>query len=451
MKTFDVVVVGGGPGGLDAAYKLKGAGKSVCVVNYSRQWLGGVCLNKGCMPTKGLLKRASILRNAKKSESFGLDINVGDVNLGKIKESVFEGIGMLSAGIGMMTDQSGVDTVYGKGSFSGKNEIKVEKDDGSVEFVKGEKIIIATGSVTRELPFAPFDGKYIVSSDDMLVNTDLPEKLLIIGGGAIGCEFATMYNSFGSKVKLVEALDSLLPNDDKLATATLKEKYEEAGIEVGVSVMAESIEVVNDKVEVKFKGGDKETFDKVLVAIGRKPAVDGLNLEVAGVELENGAVKVDEYLKTSNPDVFAVGDAIGGWMFAHSAGYEGGVAASNILNENSCTLDERAVPRVVFSNPEFASIGVTEASEDVKELYIPGIMKGRPIVDKTDIGMMKIFVYKKDNTIAGACMIGEVVTEIIHEIGIAVQNRLTVNQLMQTMYAHPTYGEPIPYIAATGI
>lgn len=451
MSKYDVVVLGGGPAGLDAGFRLKKAGKSVCVVNYGREWLGGVCLNRGCMPTKGLLKSASILRNAKKSSAYGLDITAGTFDLAKVKDAAFENIAKLSAGIGMMTDGSGVDVVYGKGAFSGENEITVTKDDGSSEVVTGDKIIIATGSVSRELPFAPFDGKYILSSDEMLMNSELPEDLLIIGGGAIGCEFAVMYNSFGSKVKLVEAFPSLLPNEDKDATEMLKSSLEDSGITVGLSVSVSSIEVKDGGVEVSFEDGSVEKFDKVLVAIGRKPAVDTINVEAAGVELERGAVKVDKFLRSTNKNVYAAGDSIGGWMFAHSAAYEGGVVAGNILKEESVELDERAVPRVVFTTPEVASVGITSASEHVKELYMPGLMKGRPIVDRTSVGLMKIFVYKSDNTIAGACMVGEMVTEIIHELVLAVQNRLTLDQLHQTMHAHPTYCEPIPYLSASGL
>ncbi len=189
----------------------------------------------------------------------------------------------------------------------------------------------------------------------------------------------------------------------------------------------------------------------VLVSIGRKPNIETLNLDKANVQTEKGAVKVNEFLQSSNPNIFAAGDTIGGNMFAHSAAYEGEVVASNINKDKSMELDERAVPRVVFSYPEMASTGITQADDSVKELYVPGLMKGRPITDKTDVGLFKLFANKTNNTIVGGVLVGESATEIIHEIVMAVQNGLTVSQLKQTMHAHPTYAEPLPYLAMTGL
>jgi len=451
MEKFDVVVIGGGPGGLDSGFRLVKAGKKVCIINDKKERLGGVCLNAGCMPTKSYLKAASVYRSAKKADIYGLSVSAEKVDLAKVKESVASGIAKLRMGIGMMSENSGAKFIFGKGEFQSANEILVKKADGTTEVVYGDKIVVATGSVSRELSFAPFDGEVIMNSDMMLENEKLPEKLLIIGGGAIGCEFATVYNTFGSEVKIVEALEQLIPNDDSDASAMLKERFEAQGIEVATGVVVEDIEKVGGKALVQFKGADKkEEYDMILVSIGRKANLESLNLDKAGVEIENGAVKVNEYLQSTNENIYAAGDSIGGYMFAHSAAYEGEVVATNIVTGNTLELDERAVPRVVFSNPEMASTGVIKAGNGVKELYVPGLMKGRPITDKTEIGLMKLFV-SKENIVVGGVLVGESSTEIIHELVMAVQNKLTVLQLKQTMHAHPTYAEPIPHLAMSGL
>lgn len=452
MEKFDVVVIGGGPAGLDAGFRLVKAGKKVCIINKRKDHLGGVCLNFGCMPTKSFLKTASVYRSVKKAGTFGLSAEVAPVDLSKVKASVEEIIGKLRMRIGVMCENAGATFKFGMGSFNSANEVLITKDDGSTEIVYGEKIIIAAGSSSRDLPFAPFDGEVILNSDMMLINTKLPEKLLIIGGGAIGCEFATMYNTFGSKVKLVEAMNQLIPNDDADAAMMIKERFESDGIDVLTSAMVESIEKVDGKAVVRFKGSDSpETFDMVLVSVGRAPNVKELRLENAGVDVEKGAVKVDEFLRTSNENIFAAGDSIGGWMFAHSAAYEGEVCAANVLEYGSMELDERAVPRVVFSNPEMGSVGIVKSADNIKELYIPELMKGRPATDKTPVGLLKLFIYEDSDQIVGGVIVGDCATEIVHELVMAVQNRLTVKQLKETIHAHPTFAEPLQYLAMSGL
>jgi len=449
MERYDVVVIGGGPAGLDAGFRLVKAGKSVCIINDRRERLGGVCLSMGCMPTKSFLKAASVYRYSKKGGMFGLETSVGPVDLAKVKKSVFEGIAKLRSGVTMMSENSGAHIIFGLGSLVSANEVLITKQDGTAESVYGDKIIIAAGSSSREIPFAPFDGEIIMNSDMMLDNERLPEKLLVIGGGAIGCEFATLYNTFGSSVKVVEAFDQLIPNEDRDAAEMIKSRFEAEGIEIVLSTLVEKIEKVDGKAHVAFKNGGTEVFDMVLVSVGRKPNTD-IGLDKVGVEMEGDAVKVNGYLQTSVDNIYAAGDSIGGWMFAHTAAYEGEVVAANVLNGNSVQIDERAVPRVVFSYPELASTGITKAGEGVREIYTPGLMKGRPITDKTDVGLFKLFV-NENNEIVGSVLVGECATEIIHELVMAVHNRLTLVQLKETMHAHPTFAEPLSYLAALGM
>ena len=215
MKTFDVVVIGGGPGGMTAGMMLSQMGKSVALIQESQDSFGGVCLNRGCMPTKSLLKAAKIYREAKQAEKYGLELQTGPVNLKNLRAVTDGDLDILRSMVQGMVSSGTVTAFRGQGSFQSSHEILISNTEGSSEIVRGEQIIIATGSTPVELPFAPFDGQYVLSSDQMLKNTELPEKLLIVGGGAIGCEFATMYHAFGSEVVLVEALETLLPREDQ--------------------------------------------------------------------------------------------------------------------------------------------------------------------------------------------------------------------------------------------
>ena len=440
MKRFDVVVIGGGPGGMTAGIMLTQMGKSVALIQEERDSFGGVCLNRGCMPTKSLLKAAKVYRDAKQSGKYGLNISVSPVDLKQLRNVTDEDLDNLREMMqGMMGD--GPAAIYrGRGSFQSEHEVLVSNADGSTETVHGELIIIATGSETVELPFAPFDGKYILSSDQILQNTELPEKLLIIGGGAIGCEFATMYNSFGSKVTMVEALETLLPREDKEAGKSLQASFEAQGMTIKTGVSIEDLIVENDAVTVKYQDSDTtEQVDKVLVGVGRKPNLTGLNLEVAGVETERGAIKVDEFMQTSAPHIYALGDISGGLMLAHAAEKEGMLLAMNLMQETRMPLNVNSIPRVAFCHPEVAAVGISEEQAGIKSFTMPQVPNGRAVVDKVAPAFVKLYIEAESSAIAGATIIGEAATEMIHELAIAVENRLTLQQIGQTVHAHPTH------------
>jgi len=440
MKRFDVVVIGGGPGGMTAGIMLTRMGKSVALIQEERDSFGGVCLNRGCMPTKSLLKAAKVYRDAKQSGKYGLNISVSPVDLKQLRNVTDEDLDNLREMMqGMMGD--GPAAIYrGRGSFQSEHEVLVSNADGGTETVHGELIIIATGSETVELPFAPFDGKYILSSDQILQNTELPEKLLIIGGGAIGCEFATMYNSFGSKVTMVEALETLLPREDKEAGKSLQASFEAQGMTIKTGVSIEDLIVENDAVTVKYQDSDTtEQVDKVLVGVGRKPNLTGLNLEVAGVETERGAIQVDEFMQTSAPHIYALGDISGGLMLAHAAEKEGMLLAMNLMQETRMPLNVNSIPRVAFCHPEVAAVGISEEQAGIKSFTMPQVPNGRAVVDKVAPAFVKLYIEAESSAIAGATIIGEAATEMIHELAIAVENRLTLQQIGQTVHAHPTH------------
>lgn len=440
MKTFDVVIIGGGPGGMQAGMMLAQMGKSVALIQESQDSFGGVCLNRGCMPTKSLLKAAKIYRDANQAEKYGLDLLAAPVDLDRLLAVTNNDLDNLRAMVEGMMGGAPIATFRGKGSFQSDHEILVTQADDSTELLRGEQIIIATGSESVELPFAPFDGRYILSSDQILKNTERPKRLLIIGGGAIGCEFATMYHSFGSQVVLVEALDTLLPREDQEAGNALQAAFENQGVVVKTRTTIEQLTVQDGQVKVKYQGHDAtETVDKVLVGVGRKPNIAGLNLEVAEVKTERGAISVNEFMQTSVPHIYALGDVIGGLMLAHAAEKEGQLLAMNMAQETKIPLEESAVPRVAFSHPEVAAVGVSESKTGIRSFTMPQVPNGRSVVDKVAPAFVKLFIDEESTVIVGAIIIGEAATEMIHEMALAVENRLTLGQIGKTVHAHPTH------------
>ena len=414
------------------------------MVQNEQDSFGGTCLNRGCMPTKSMLKAATAYRHAKQAGLYGLDLTVKPVDLARVRAVADQDIARLREMVQGMFAQSTITTFRGQGAFKSGHEVVITKADGGSDLIRGEKIIIATGSQPVELPFAPFDGRYILSSDQLLRNAELPEKMLIIGGGAIGCEFATLYHTFGSGIILVEALETLLPREDGEAGKALQSAFEHQGIVVKTDTRIERLEIQGEKVVVHYaNGAPVDTVDKVLVGIGRRPTIEHLNLEVAGVATENGAIKVNAALRTSVPHIFALGDVTGGLALAHSAEKEGELLATNLLNKTENRLNQETVPRVAFCHPEVAAIGVTDPNAGIKTLTLPQVPNGRSLVDKVAPAFMKLFIEEKTDRIAGAVIIGESATEMIHELALAMENNLTLGQIAQTVHVHPTHSKNI--------
>ncbi len=431
---------------MNAGIMLSKAGKNVALIQEEPDSFGGICLNRGCMPTKSLLKAATAYRYAKQGEKYGLDLQAGPVDLAKMSAVTESDLHMLRGAIQGMIAEAGITTFRGRGLFESNHVIAITRADGSREVVEGEAIVIATGSTPRELPTAPFDGRHILSSDQMLRNTELPEKLLIVGGGAIGCEFATLYSTFGSEVILVEAMESLLPREDREAGRKLQEAFETQGIKVKTGTSIARLAIVDDKVRAEFENGDGiDAIDKVLVGIGRSPNIERLNLEAAGVRTERGAVKVNALMQTNVPHIYAIGDVTGGLTLAHAAEREAQLLVQNLLKGNSRVLKELAVPRIAFSYPEVAAVGTSTEGDGIRAYTLPQVPNGRSVVDKVAPAFVKLFLKEESSEIAGAVIIGEAATEIIHEMALAVENGLTLQQVGNTVHAHPTHSKNILY------
>jgi len=444
MKTFDVVIIGGGPGGMTAGVMLSKTGKSVALIQDEKDSFGGICLNRGCMPTKSLLKAAEAYRYAKECSRYGLDMASGPVDLQRLLDVTRGDLETLRGMTHQMISMAGITSFRGRGSFLTDKEIQVTQANGNSETVRGETIIIATGSKPVELPMAPFDGRYILSTDQLLTNNELPDNLLIIGGGAVGCEFATLYNTFGSRVTIVEAMDTILPREDSEAGQMLQSSFEKQGICVKTQTIIEKLTIGDGNVVDHYKGiSTTDIVDKVLVGVGRRPNIEDLNLDAAGIETERGVIKVNEFLQTNLPHIYCVGDAAGGMMLAHAAEKEGQLLASNLAQGTRLPLDETAVPRVAFCHPEVAAVGTTKDADGIKTFTMPQVPNGRSVVDKVAPAFVKLYVRETSLEIAGAVIVGEAATEMIHEMAVAVDNRLTLTQIGRTVHAHPTHSKNI--------
>jgi len=430
---YDICIIGAGWAGYSAATRAKQAGLSVCLVE--RSAVGGTCLNRGCIPTKVMVNSAKQFLATKKFPNLGIDVSAAKINFEKVQSRKNAIVDKLNKGMQFQLKTKGVDLVQGKAKIVGAGEISVDSKS-----IKAKNIIIAIGSKPTDLPFLKFDQKKIISSDDILDIKFIPESLLIVGGGVIGCEFASIFSSLGTKVTIVEILEHILPNEDK----DVAKKLEVAFKKKGIKVLA--------KTDVKTVGLDK--FEKVLVCVGRTANTDIEGLEKLGIKNDKKGISVNENLQTSIPNVYAVGDCIGGHQLAHIAAYEGEVAVENIAGKK-IQADYSSVPNCIFTNPEVASVGLTEEQASQKEIAyqvskFDFMASGMAhILDETE-GFIKIIVDSNSKEVIGASIIGPKATELISVFSLAIKSKLKISQIHDTIFAHPTLSEGIGE-AARGI
>jgi len=430
---YDICIIGAGWAGYSAATRAKQAGLSVCLVE--RSAVGGTCLNRGCIPTKVMVNSAKQFLATKKFPNLGIDVSAAKINFEKVQTRKKAIVDKLNKGMQFQLKTKGVDLVQGKAKIINPDEVSVDSKS-----IKAKNIIIAIGSKPADLPFLKFDQKKIISSDDILDIKFIPESLLIVGGGVIGCEFASIFSSLGSKVTIVEILEHILPNEDK----DVAKKLEVAFKKKGIKVLA--------KADVKTVGLDK--FEKVLVCVGRVANTDIEGLEKLGIKNDKKGISVNENLQTSIPNVYAVGDCIGGHQLAHIAAYEGEVAVENIAGKK-IQADYSSVPNCIFTNPEVASVGLTEEQANQKEIAyqvskFDFMASGMAhILDETE-GFIKIIVDSNSKEVIGASIIGPKATELISVFSLAIKSKLKISQIHDTIFAHPTLSEGIGE-AARGI
>lgn len=477
---FDLVVIGGGNAGYIPAIRASQLGMKVAIIEKREGGhLGGTCLNLGCIPTKALLQTAHMLHDAKNGGEFG--VKTGDVELdyptaAKRREAV---VNQLRKGVQGLMKKNKITQYNGVGSFVEPKKIQVDTADGTEE-LEAENVLISTGSAVNTLPGLEFDGEKVISSDDAITNNEsYPESIIILGSGAVGIEFASMYNDFGTDVTVVELLDRIVPLEDEEVSVALKKELEGRGVKILVGTKAdpESLEKTDSGVKIKVAsgdsgekeetegeggsyggedaptgdadGGDTLEAECLLVAVGRKTVTEDLNLDATKVELsDRGIIQVDEFYRTGEDGVYAAGDVIGGYWLAHAAGHEGIIAVEHMAGEDPMPLDQDLVPRVTFCRPEVASFGLTKAQAEeqgyeVKEAKFPFMAIGKALIEGEPNGFFKMVVDSETDLILGMHAIGPKVTDLIAEGVFAKLVEGTPQEIGMAVHAHPSLAEVV--------
>lgn len=451
MSEYDVVILGAGPGGYVAAIRASQLGLKTAIID--KEWLGGVCLNIGCIPSKSLLRNADIaytLRNGAKEFGFSFDNLKLDYSVA-VKRSR-QVSNRLTKGVGFLMKKNNVDVIMGIGKFTSKNIISVTGDDGKTQEVIGKNIIIATGAYSTPIPGVTMDGEKILSYKEAILQTSQPASVVIIGAGAIGVEFATIWNGYGTDVTIVEMLPRLVPLEDEEIGLELEKAFKKAGIKSLTGHRVEKIETTDKGVKVTVSEGEnKKTIEaeQALVAIGFKPNSADIGLAEVGVELDKrGFVQIDDRMSTNVPGIWAIGDVTGKLLLAHVASAQGIICAENIAGEETITLDYRMMPRATYCHPQVASFGLTEAQAkeegyEVKVGRFPFQANGKSLGLGESGGFVKIVTDVKYGEILGAHMIGPEVSELLPELTLAQTMELTAEEISRNVHAHPTLSEVI--------
>jgi dihydrolipoamide dehydrogenase len=447
--TFDLVVIGSGPGGYVAAIRAAQLGMKVACVEADK--LGGVCNNIGCIPTKAMLESAFFARRLHEVGDFG--ITVGDIKLDvgvaakRAKKVADQG----AKGVGFLFKKNKIESVAGWGRLAGEGKVIVKGKDGD-RTLQAKNIIIATGSRARSLPILKIDGDRVWCSDQAVFPEKLPATLGIIGAGAIGMEFADVYSAFGTKVTVIEALEQVLPLEDKDSAAVVEKAFKKRGIEVLTGARLEKADVKKDGVQlsVKTKGGEVKTIDveRVLVAVGRAPIIEDIGLEKAGVKTEKGFIAVDDQLRTSAPNVYAIGDVAKPPLLAHKAQHEGIAVVERLAGDEHASVDYDNIPSVTYCHPEVASVGLTEAAAREKGLEVqvgvfPFSASGRARTAGETEGHVKVILDKKYGEILGAHIVGPHASELIGEFVVGRHLESTAEEMDRAMHPHPTLSESV--------
>ncbi|WP_138493492.1 dihydrolipoyl dehydrogenase [Paenibacillus pinistramenti] len=443
---IDTLVIGAGPGGYVAAIKAAQLGQKVLIVEKNE--LGGVCLNVGCIPSKALISAAHQYENATHGDDFGISAENVKVDFSKTQAFKNKVVKQLTGGVGSLLKGNKVEIFRGECMFINESEARLFNDNEAPRY-RFKHCIIATGSRPIELKAFPFGGR-ILSSTEALSLPEIPKSLVLIGGGYIGAELGQMYSKFGTKVTIIEGMDSILPGFDKDMTRLVAKNMAKTNIEIITNAKAESAEQNDKEVTVKYSvnGESKEiTADYLLVTVGRRPNTDGdFGLELAGVEVtDRGLIKVDHQGRTSNPKIFAIGDVVPGPALAHKSSYEGKVAAEAISGLPS-VVDYKAIPAVCFTDPECASVGYTESEAKEKGYKVkvgkfPYAGNGRALSLNQPDGFVKIVANEENNVVIGAQVVGVEASNLIAELGLAVEMSATLDDISLTIHAHPTLGE----------
>lgn len=448
MVKESLVIIGGGPAGYVAALTAARLGSKPLLIECKD--IGGTCLNRGCIPTKAILESVETLNRARKAAEFGIRLLVEGYDSEAIVQRKDSISSALRGGLEILMQDKGVRILRGEAVLSSPSEVTVRLPDGAIDKVCADKIIISTGSLPMSLPIPGSDMPGFFGSDEALMLSEVPESMVIVGGGAVGCEFASIYSGLGSRATIIEMLDHLLPTEDPELGEALKYYMEEEGIKVLTGTKLLSAGSSGGRMSLTVSTGGRETTitaDRVLMAAGRIPNTRGFGLENTGVNLNGRGIRVNSKMETNVPGIYAAGDVTGGILLAHVAFEEGRVAAENALGGN-VSMDHNVVPRCVFTHPEVASIGLSE-DEAKKQGYVvkvgryPFANNGRAMAIGETRGLVKIIADQETSRILGAGIVGPGATELICEIGLGMSTGATAADVERTIHAHPTLSEAL--------
>jgi dihydrolipoamide dehydrogenase len=440
-----LAILGSGPGGYFAAIKAAQSGAQVTLIEENE--VGGICLNRGCIPTKTLIASSEILSRARRLENFGIELK-GEIipNLSRIIERKNKVVSTQVKGIRNLFKSWGISLKEGRGILSSPHDMMVTLRDGSRKKIQADRLIIATGSRPLQLPELPFDGQKILSSDDALELKEIPESLLIVGAGHIGCEFACFFRELGSEVTIIEKLPRAVSTEDFEISELLEKELRKKKIKLLTNTKAEKADIKENGVRIVLSDGKDLFSEKVLVSAGRLFNSDGIGLEEAGVQKgTNGEIAVNEKMETNIPGIYAIGDVAGRFMFAHVASREGIIAARNIMGGDE-RMNYNAVPAAIFTSPEIASVGLREQQADEKGIKVrTGNFQFRALGKAHAIGeiegLIKIVSDAVSDRVLGLHIIGPHASDLIHEAALAIKLGLTARDIAETIHVHPTLSE----------
>jgi dihydrolipoamide dehydrogenase len=441
----DVAVLGGGPGGYTAAIRAAQLGASVgCIEKESE--LGGTCLRIGCIPTKAWVQTAHFIHQARDSYAkLGVRVGEPQLDFGAANEWKAGVVNQMTSGVASLFKANGVEWVKGSGTFRDANTIAVEGG----EDVTFKTCVIATGSFPLRPPIEGLDSPRCVDSEGLLAQTEVPRRLVVLGGGIIGAEFASIFNRFGSEVTVIEMLDRLIPQEDEDAAKELAKQFQRRNVTLHLGKQCTKVEDSGSELTVHFGEGETVQADLMLVAVGRGPTVEGLGLEQIGVEFDRRkGIAADEHRRTTVPHIYAVGDCAGYWQLAHTAFREGEIAAENACGHDAI-VDNRAVPRPIYTDPEIAGVGLTEAEareqygDDVAVGQFPWVANARAVMQNETVGWVKSIHETRYGELLGLVMVGPHVTDLIEAGVVALDAESTVETVADGMAAHPTLSEAV--------
>jgi len=444
---YDVAVIGAGPGGYVAAIRAAQLGGNVCVVE--KNTLGGTCLNRGCIPSKALLHVAKLCASVRGGEKFGLTVSDLCLDYSRLTQYKDAVVGRLNRGVAALLKANNVTVIEGVGRLTGKRQVTVGTGSGETVLEVG-KIILATGSEVGRAPVFPFDDQYVITTDEALRWDRLPGRVLIVGAGASGCEFASALRDFGAEVCLVELLDQVLPGLDPDLAAELTRAFKKKGVDVRTGTRIESMTVQDGRVLAKA-GDDTLEADVAIICTGRALNTGELGLEELSIRMDGKAIAINEHCQTSEPNIYAIGDNTGKSLLAHVAMRQGIVAAEHALGKDS-TVDYALIPGCVYTEPEVASVGLTEAAaresgRKARSAKFPFMALGKAQAIGESEGFVKIVADEETDEVLGVQIIGPKATEMIAEATMVIRLEGTVEELAGTMHAHPTLSEAFPEAA----